>query len=144
MADANPYTPPESDVVTATEGSVPSLWNPDAAGAWSLLFSPIFGSVLLLKNWQAIGRDDKVRAARVWLIFSIVMFSLTIVSVLTGLIYIIFWYFAWQRPQTKYIEAELGKDYDRKSWKTPLLIAIGSWAGLFFGFVLFGVMAELA
>ena len=143
MADANPYTPPQSDITPETESPTPGLWNPDAAGAWSLLFSPIFGSVLLLKNWQAMGRPDMAITARIWLIVSVIMFLLTIVSIFTGLIYIIFWYFAWQRPQSKYVAIQLGNNYHRKSWTAPILIGIGSWFGLFLAFLTLGVMSEL-
>ncbi len=143
MEEANPYAPPQSDTVSPTNSPAPSLWNPDAAGAWSLLFSPIFGSVLLLKNWQAIGREDKVGTARIWLIISIVMLVLTIFVGGVGLIYIIIWYFAWQKPQTKFVKTQWGKDYPRKSWKTPLLIGFGCWIGLFLIFILLGVMIGL-
>ena len=60
MEESNPYSPPQSNTVSPPDSPAPSLWNPDVAGAWSLLFTPIFGSVLLLKNWRAIGREDKI------------------------------------------------------------------------------------
>lgn len=37
----------------------PPLWNPNAAANWSLLFSPVFGALLQMKNWEALGEDDK-------------------------------------------------------------------------------------
>ena len=143
MEESNPYSPPQSDTVSPPDSPAPSLWNPDAAGAWSLLFTPVFGSVLLLKNWRAIGREDKIGTARIWLIISIVMLVVTIFSGGIGFIYIIIWYFAWQKPQTKFVKSQWGKDYPKKSWKIPLLIAFGCWAGLFLFFVLLGVMIGL-
>ena len=144
----NPYEPPHSDPVPSPVSPVspaPRLWNPDAAGAWSLLFTPVFGSILLLKNWQAIGREDKIGTARIWLIISIVMFVLMIVVNLAINVtifnvsfvidrsflwyYIFIWYFAWQKPQTKYVKEQWGKNYPRKSWKKPLLIVFGCWGG---------------
>jgi hypothetical protein len=138
MDELNPYATPHSDIAPSLVSPAPRLWNPDAAGAWSLIFTPVFGSILLLKNWQAIGRDDKVKAARIWLIASIVMFVLTILEGGISLIYIIIWYFAWQKPQTKYVKEQWGKDYPRKSWKKPLLIGFGCWGGaviILFGFI---------
>ena len=144
MDESNQYAPPHSDPVPSTAASAPNLWNPDAAGVWSLMFTPVFGSILLLNNWQAIGRDDKVKAARNWLIASIVILiaslvmnvlTIRVMDVLTldagtiSLIYIIIWYFAWQKPQTKYVKEQWGMDYPRKSWTKPLLIGFGCWGG---------------
>ena len=148
MDKANPYVIPHSDLLPSPVSPAPRLWNPDAAGAWSLMFTPVFGSILLLKNWQAIGRDDKVKAARNWLYASIVVLVLAIVVGMVGLtfyitisnvtffvdeyvglIYIFIWYFAWQRPQTKYVKMQWGKDYPRKSWGKPLQIGFGCWGG---------------
>jgi hypothetical protein len=144
MDDSNPYAPPHSDPVPSTAAPAPNLWNPDAAGAWSLMFTPVFGSILLRNNWQAIGRDDKVKVARNWLIASIViLIAIIVTNVLTirvmdvltldagsiSLIYIFIWYFAWQKPQSKYVKEQWGKDYPRKSWKKPLLIGFGCWGG---------------
>ena len=47
------------------------LWNPNAAANWSLLFTPIFGSYLQFRNWQALGKKDEADNARNWFIFSI-------------------------------------------------------------------------
>jgi len=155
MDELNPYATPHSDTVPSTASPAPNLWNPDAAGAWSLWFTPVFGSILLLKNWQAIGRDDKVKAARNWLIASIVILIVSIVmdvlairvmDVLTFdagtiiFIYLIIWYFAWQRPQTKYVKEQWGKDYPRKSWKKPILIELGCWGGFIGGFIILSVL----
>ena len=53
------YAPPTAhvdDVHAARQSAVaPPLWNPGAAMAWSLLFSPIFGAFVHMKNWQALG-----------------------------------------------------------------------------------------
>ena len=80
MSTPNPYAPPTANVEAGENKAAPALWNPNAAGAWSLLFTPIFGSFLLLKNWREIGADDKVRSARTWLIVSVVMLVPSMVS----------------------------------------------------------------
>jgi hypothetical protein len=148
MDDSNPYATPQSDPVPSLVSPAPRLWNPDAAGAWSLIFTPVFGSILLLKNWQAIGLDGKVKAARNWLNVSIVMLVLMIVVGMFDLMinvtisnvsfavdesfgwyYIFIWYFAWQKPQTKYVKEQWGKDYPRKSWRKPLQIGFSCWGG---------------
>ena len=48
-----------------TQGNVPKLWNPEAAGGWSLIFNPVFGSILVLMNWQALGEREKIRSAQI-------------------------------------------------------------------------------
>jgi hypothetical protein len=134
----NPYAPPgvEMAVEAPTPGSVPALWNPDAAGAWSLVFSPIFGSALVLKNWQTLGQGLEVKLAWMWLAASILL--LIIASFVPGLsllnfLYIIVWYFAWQKKQTDYVKKRWGKDYIRKGWAIPLLCALA-------GLVVFSVV----
>lgn len=127
MSQANPYAAPKADVEAPPDGTAPVLWNPNAAGAWSLLFTPIFGSILLLKNWRAIGLEDKVRSARIWLIASVVMLIPVMLIGFVGLVYIIVWYFAWQKPQATFVRERWGTDYPRKSWAQPLLIAFACW-----------------
>lgn len=131
--DINRHTTPKATLEVEPSGVAPPLWNPDAAGVWSLFLSPVFGSTLVLKNWQAIGDKARSKTGRIWLIVSIVMLIPTIFFPgLFGIIYIITWYFAWQRKQTKYVKEHWGKDYPRKSWTVPLLIGIVAFAVISF------------
>jgi hypothetical protein len=125
--DVNPFEPPKAalDGVAVVAEDAPLLWNPDAAGAWSLLFTPVFGSVLVRKNWTAIGDEDKARQGTIWLGVSIVMLLATLFTGILGFLYIIVWYFAWQRPQAQFIRERWGKDYPRKGWSVALLVALG-------------------
>jgi len=125
--NVNPFEPPKAalDGVAVVAEDAPVLWNPDAAGAWSLMFTPVFGSVLVRKNWRAIGDEDKARQGTIWLGASIVMLLATIFTGILGFLYIIVWYFAWQRPQAQFIRERWGKDYPRKGWSIPLLVALG-------------------
>lgn len=122
----NPYQTPEANVGAPPAGDAPPLWNPDAAGAWSLLFTPVFGSILLLRNWQAIGDRARIRSARIWLVVSIlIIFPAFFINYL-GLIYLGIWYYAWQSKQSRYVKQRWGRDYPRKKWGMPLLIAFVS------------------
>jgi len=125
--DVNPFEPPKAalDGVAVVAEDAPLLWNPDAAGAWSLLFTPVFGSILVRKNWKAIGDEDRARQGTIWLGVSIVMLLATLFTGILGFLYIIVWYFAWQRPQAQFIRERWGKDYPRKGWIVPLLAALG-------------------
>lgn len=122
----DPFAPPKASLDTSAEaGTAPALWNPDAAGAWSLLLSPIFGSVLIRNNWRAIGDEAKARTGMVWIVVSVLMLIPAVLFGLSAFIYIIVWYVAWQRPQATYIRERWGKDYPRKGWGLPLLAAVG-------------------
>lgn len=142
MTEANPFEPPKATLadVAAVAEDAPALWNPDAAGAWSLLLTPIFGSALVRRNWQAIGDAAKARAGTIWLAVSILVFAFAvIVFPLIGFPYIIVWYFAWQRPQTQYIRERWGKDYPRKGWATPLVIGVVIYAVVIIGLSMLAV-----
>jgi hypothetical protein len=125
--------PPRESLGTEPKVDPPPLWNPDAAGIWSLFITPVFGSALVLKNWQSIGDESRAKTARVWLMVSIIATLCYMFLPFLGLCYIVIWYFAWQRKQTKYIKERWGKDYPRKSWSVPLLLGIG-------GFMVFAIV----
>lgn len=141
MSDAvNPFEPPKASLDhPAAVAEAPALWNPDAAGAWSLLLTPVFGSVLVRKNWRALGDESKVRTGTVWIVVSVLMLFVAVVFGLGGFLYIIVWYFAWQRQQTQYIKERWGKDYPRRGWGIPLLVGVLVYLGIVAAFVVVGV-----
>jgi len=114
------------------QGATPAIWNPEAAGGWSLFFTPIFGSILVLRNWQALGVKEKIRSAQLWLIASIIMVVVQFL-VSTPLLfgYLVIWYFASAKSQAKYVREKWGKEYPRKSWLWPLLIGFGTVLAIF-------------
>jgi len=154
MSAPNPYAPPKAVVadVVGTE-TAPPLWNPNAAASWSLLFSPIFGSYLHMRNWQALGESDKAAKSRYWFISSILlMIILTIVSVLMpestglyalartgGFILLIAWYYGMGKSQQQFVVERFGHDYPRRGWAKPLLIALGIFCALMFAIFLVAV-----
>jgi len=108
----------------------PALWNPDAAGVWSVFLTPVFGSTLLLRNWQAIGDESRARTGRIWLIASVIMLVVSGFVPLLGFVYLVTWYFLWQRKQTKYVRERWGTDYPRKKWGKAVAIGVGALVGL--------------
>src|SRR5687767_6966410 len=117
----NPYQAPAANLSpSATQAAVaaPALWNPDAAGNWSLLFTPIFGAILVSKNWQAIGEPKRAASARIWAYVSV-----PIVALGLGFPLLIIWYFASNRPQSRFVKSQWGANYPRKPWGKPLAIA---------------------
>lgn len=114
------------------------LWNSNAAANWSLLFTPIFGSYLQMKNWQALGELKEANTAKNWLIFTLgfILFinflpyianadpeQSSTLSRGLGFWYIIIWYFAYARKQPKYVKQKLNDNYQKKSWLIPLVSA---------------------
>jgi hypothetical protein len=102
--------------------TAPPLWNPNAAGLWSVLLSPIFGSVLLRENWKSLGDPEKARAGGYWIAASIVMAFVSMLAGIAGFIYILIWYFAWQKPQAVHVRERWGSAYPRRRWGAPLLV----------------------
>lgn len=126
-------------------GAAPRLWNPEAAGAWSLIFNPVFGSILILMNWQALKMPEKVRSTQLWLVMSVFVligafFLPTSVLSLVTIGYLLIWYLSVAKPQAKYIKERWGQAYPRRSWLWPLLIAFG----ILFSFICLIVVLTMA
>lgn len=143
----NPYAPPTAEVADiAPRDTVPALWNPNAAANWSLLFSPVFGALLQMKNWIALGEPGKAATSKAWAIATAAL--IVIVSAATamlpeskaldagsrgiGLVLLIAWYTSNGRAQARYVKEKFGSAYPRRGWTRPLLIALGITVGIFF------------
>jgi hypothetical protein len=116
IMEMNPYKSPRSKVLAnpIREAGPPALWNPDVAGLWSLLFTPTFGSYLLWKNCLEMGDIERSRTAKKWLIVSAVMILPTRFIPFSGFLYIIIWYFFFQKKQAKHVESTWGKNISVK------------------------------
>lgn len=146
MSTTNPYAPPTAHVAdVAHREPAPRIWNPNAAANWSLLFSPVFGAILHMKNWDALGEPAKAAGAKAWAIAALVLLlavagvsamlpdskALDAASRGIGLILLLLWYFSSGRAQARYVKEKFGAAYPRKGWTRPLLIAFGLTAGFF-------------
>ncbi|MCJ8313101.1 MAG: hypothetical protein HRU38_21830 [Saccharospirillaceae bacterium] len=133
----NVYNPPEAEL-NITKQTNARLWNPDAAGAWSLIFTPIFGSILVYKNWKALGEVEQANKSKVWIYISIIMAIISVIFTIVGLIYICTWYFLSQKKQTNYLKTNFDGKYQKKGWLKPISISIGVSAGVMA--VIFGLI----
>ena len=144
---SNPYSPPEnssglSDSKINNTQPVLELWNPEAAACWSLVFTPIFGSLIISKNWRRIGNVEEAAYAKNWVYISLIAVLGLIVFPFTSLIgsvgqflpiaFLLLWYFSSAKRQAKYFKNELVV-YQKKGWLRPLAI---SSPILFAGFLL--------
>ena len=141
MSEHNPYAAPKAVVADVLEiEAAPALWNPTAAGAWSLLFTPIFGAFLHMQNWKALGQPDKAATSKQWIFGSIAFIVATTllafftipssktldnISNFSGLILLVVWYYAIGKSQQNHVAARFGKTYPRRGWAIPILTAIG-------------------
>lgn len=137
----NMYAPPKANVEgpVGDVGPVPALWNPNAAASWSLLLTPVFGTWLHWKNWQAMGEAERARTAGRWLIAALVVEVLSIGA--SGLLprlangsvlriinfgFLIAWYYAAAKPQVRHVLGRFGTAYVRRGWLVPILAAIAA------------------
>jgi hypothetical protein len=139
------------------QSAMPALWNPNAAASWSLLFSPIFGAILHMKNWQAMGEPQRAAASRSWAMGSTAFFVLlTIMAVilpdskvvdalsrLGAVALLIAWYYANGKPQQAFVLARFGKHYPRRGWSKPLLLAVLAIVGYLAALFVVGLVAGL-
>lgn len=104
-------------------------------------------------NWRALGEPQKESVAKGWFYVSLAFYTLLpgylsvprfngYTSPFPGLaiFYLIIWYFAAGRPQSKYVEKKFGADYVRKPWSKVLLIALGGVLTLLVVQVIIGVV----
>lgn len=125
---------------------VPKLWNPGAAASWSLLFSPVFGAFLQMKNWEELGEHAQARKSKAWAIGSAVFFMalvlLTVVapdpkladglSRLFALALLLTWYFTNGKHQQTYVASRFGKSYLKRGWSKPLSLAVTAFLASIF------------
>ena len=149
MPEQNPYAPPQAKVADidqlVTGENAPALWNPNAAASWSLLFTPIFGAYLHMRNWEALGQPEKAASSKNWMIGSIVCALLLVIVPMFlpdskgvdalgrafGFALLITWYYAIGKSQQAFVLGKFGKTYPRRGWSKPLLAAVGAVIALF-------------
>lgn len=116
------------------------LWNPLASAGWSLLFSPLFGAILLDRNWRVLDQKDQARWTRLlfWLSASAILFGFIVAPIdftpgaektITGISKIIGISltgacFTIGRHQKRFL-AESGRaNYPKKSWSKPIAFGV--------------------
>ncbi|HEX8614765.1 MAG TPA: hypothetical protein VF800_26075 [Telluria sp.] len=123
---------PDTDAAHA--GQSAPLWNPDAAACWSLLFTPLFGTYLLIRNWEALGEPKRAERTCWWFAASLIVLILNFyLSLLreeaspmqtSHVVLLLVWYIAAASPQERYVRERFGTDYARRSWALALPCAL--------------------
>ena len=109
------------------------LWDPSAAAWWALLFTPIFSTWLMQKNWQAIGNENEAKKAWYWMAGILICCLVLPFTDYTGSValpILIIWYFGYGKKQLDYVKNNLQDKYKRKPWGKTLLIGAGMIAVL--------------
>lgn len=122
------YKAPQADLAPHNKTEKVSLWNPDMAGLWSLIFTPLFGSVIVYLNWKALGEGVRAKNTIPWIILSFIIIAVLVFYDRFLVIYILMWYFLCQRRQTLFIKEHYYGKWERKSWLKPILLAFGGMA----------------
>jgi len=141
MQEPEEHTQPPPPI-TSNSQDCPKLWNPIAAANWCIIFTPIFGSFLIAKNWKELNQRQKSKNSMVWFYASIVT-TLTLVCLIgfyaapsvSYLLFLVIWYYACAKKQVKFIKVNQ-INYEKKSWVKPLLF------GFIVTFILFMVFAS--
>ena len=155
---SNPYAAPKARVEDERQAAAAPIWNPNAAASWSLPFSPIFGAYLHMLNWRALGEEQKAATARVWVTIGVALVPVYIalglasyygwqaadaLSRALAIGFLLAWYFSSAKAQARYVKDQFGKDYPRKPWGKPLLIAVAVMLAYFLVSFMAGVAAAL-
>jgi hypothetical protein len=107
-----------------------SLWNPGAAAAWSVLFTPAFGAALHYFNWESLGDYEKAKLnggwVHGWCIWTgiLLVFPRSEIASYSLLVHIgglVIWYFSTGKLQVDITSLEENKAYKKKPWLWPLV-----------------------
>jgi len=131
----------EPPAIASTQPSTerPPLWNPRAATWWGVLLSPAFSAYIHMRNWEALGQDDKVAETRTW--FYMMLGCVILCFVLSAVSHIaqqdvtppasipfalmLVWHIWGGRAQERYIAALMGVAYTRRPWSKAVWSCIG-------------------
>lgn len=129
LAPVARIAPPPIQAVSAVR-----LWNPNVAANWSVLFGPVFGSLLHYLNWRQLGESAKAKVALVWVFISVAwIFALAGIASLfpeapltwpLAVSFLVLWYFAGARHQISWVKEHHGNSYQKRSWLVPIGLSI--------------------
>lgn len=108
-----------------------------AAAAWSVLFTPLFGAILVAANWRALGQPGRAGAQRWWMIGTAVLLAALlwihfaaaseawdILLRFGALALLVAWIIAGAWPQISYLREHPSADRVRRGWIWPLVLGV--------------------
>jgi hypothetical protein len=135
----------------------PRLWNPTAALAWSLLFTPVFGAWLQAANWRALGQSAAARRSTRWAagcaaaLFVAATASMWLarrdpfgpVTLAVDLVLLLAWALGDATRQARALPPPEAGGWRRREWTTPLFLGLAGGMGLFVAMVVMETIATL-
>lgn len=120
----------KEDLENTESQALPEMWNPSAAVNWSIVFTPVFGSWLQMKNWEQLGHSDEAKRCKFWLILSL-LYTCIIpfieiprpFSNIGPICLLVPWYIFSGKFQMDYFK-KAQVEYTKKSWVKPILIGV--------------------
>lgn len=156
---SNPYSPPhaELDAIAGADPDV-ALWNPRAAVWWSFFISPLFGTLIHMKNWEVMGMHAEAAKSKQWVIATVVLYGFIWIGSIVldesapfqlgvriaGFAFFVGWYFASGREQVQFVDMTYQHGYARRGWGTPLLYALYVFGALLVAGFIVGVIMGIA
>ena len=148
----NPYIAPHASFETHHDADAPALWNPTVAAGLSFFLTPVFGSILHMKNWTVLGQPEKAKQARSWAIMmGIALMAVLVLCIssgegstgkrlgdLFGVAMLLAWYMFSGREQVRFVERF--NNYPKRGWGQPVMAAI---AAVFLTAVLLGIVMAI-
>ena len=109
-------------------------------------------------NWRALGEPEKAASSQNWFYVSLGMLAIYVLMGVfmddskaadgaargLGFLFLIIWYFAAGRAQSKYVKEKFGSSYTRKPWGKALLIGVAAFVGFFIAAVIVGLVLGVA
>jgi hypothetical protein len=119
------------------DGQRPALWNPNAAGLWSVLLTPAFGAYLHAANWRTLGQRERAAANMVWVWGTLALMLVIFITLFIpppklvddaiqacGLALLVGWYYTEGRRQTQYVKVTFPDGYTKRGWGRPLALGV--------------------
>jgi hypothetical protein len=113
----------------------PKLWNPNAASLMSFILTPLFGGLLVSKNWQTLGNEKKAKVSLIWVVVYGVLALVHLFAAIPGpffLLALVLWHLLDAVPQIKFIKKTFPGGYQKRRWNQPLVY----WAAGFCGYLI--------
>lgn len=115
--------------------TTPEIWNPTAAILWGIwAFTPIFGTFVVMKNWEALGCQRKAQQTLYWLVGFVAFYFVDIFVYPSASYEIITTMALWSAcatwvlfdsaQQVYYVKTHYGSTYRRKSWWPILALGL--------------------
>lgn len=113
------------------------IFSPNASAGLSIIFGPVFGTFLHMKNWKALGNPEAERNSLIWLSISVILLAVFLalnfiqgfgdftdkgITAFSFWVTVI-WYFTSGKKQLNYVKG-IKENVNKKSFVKPVLCGI--------------------